>query len=70
MWVLIQDRQTIQDVTSFKLNGVYRHKMALLWLYSGPRNCAAVREWQSSKYAGKQVIGCRLSEPHWNFWEI
>lgn len=63
-------RQTIQNVISFKLNGVYRHKMALIWLYSGPRNCAAVEEWQSPKYAGKQAIGYRLSEPELNFWEV
>lgn len=40
------------------------------WPCSGPRNCAAVGAWQSLNYAGKQLIGCRLSEPQWHFWEV
>lgn len=63
----------IQDVASFKVSA-FMVFVDIKWHYFGyilcPRNCAAVEEWESSKDAGKQLIGCRLSEPQRNFWEV
>lgn len=66
---------TIQKYTIWlHLSCLYLRCLSVKLHYFGcilcPRNCAALEEWESSKYAGKQLIRCRLSEPQRSFWEV